>query len=140
MDQFSLEDRDEVDLLLTELEISQGKRNLILCIVASPAYRAKVIEVIKARFSAIVRAVENGDNLIFDLRNAQANKDEILIWTLPETLSNDILNALNNFRELFYDAGVPSLVFMTPAGLDEVIWKAPDFWRYRGGYHILKRL
>jgi len=26
---------------------------------------------------------------------------------------------------------------MTPSALDEVIWKAPDFWRYRGGYHIL---
>ncbi|HPM27528.1 MAG TPA: tetratricopeptide repeat protein, partial [Methanothrix sp.] len=53
-------------------------------------------------------------------------------------LSPDILDALNNFRELFYDAGVPSLVFITPAGIDEIIWKAPDFWRYRGGYHILK--
>jgi len=138
MESISLEDLDEVDLLLTELEISQGKRNLILCTVASPVYREKIIEVIKARFPCRVKTVENGDNLIFDLRNAQAQKEEILIWTLPETLSNDILDALNNFRELFYDAGVPSLVFMTPAGLDDVIWKAPDFWRYRGGYHILK--
>jgi tetratricopeptide (TPR) repeat protein len=137
MDSISLDDQDEVDLLLTELEISLGRRNLILCIVASPAYREKVIEVIKARFSAKVRAVEKGDNLIFDLRNAQAKKEEILIWILPETLSNDILDAINNFRELFYDAGVPSLIFMTPAELDDVIWKAPDFWRYRGGYHIL---
>ena len=138
MDSISLADLDEVDLLLTELEISQGRRNLILCIVASPAYREKVIEVIRARFPCKVQAVEKGDNLIFDLRNAQAKKEEILIWTLPETLSNDILDALNNFRELFYDAGVPSLIFMTPAELDDVIWKAPDFWRYRGGYHILK--
>jgi len=138
MESISQEDLDEVDLLLTELEISQGRRNLVLCIVASPAYREKVIEVIKARFPCRVQAVEKGDNLIFDLRNAQAKKEEILIWTLPETPSNDILDALNNFRELFYDAGVPSLVFMTPAELDDVIWKAPDFWRYRGGYHILK--
>ena len=138
MDSISLADLDEVDLLLKELEISQGRRNLILCIVASPAYREKVIEVIRARFPCKVQAVEKGDNLIFDLRNAQAKKEEILIWTLPETLSNDILDALNNFRELFYDAGVPSLIFMTPAELDDVIWKAPDFWRYRGGYHILK--
>ncbi len=138
MDSISLDDQDEVDLLLTELEISQGRRNLILCIVASPAYRKKVIQVIKTRFPCKVRAVEKGDNLIFDLRNAQSKKEEILIWTLPETLSNDILDALNNFRELFYDAGVPSLVFMTPTELDDVIWKAPDFWRYRGGYHILK--
>ncbi len=65
-------------------------------------------------------------------------EEEILVWILPETLSKDILDALNNFRELFYDAGVPSLIFMTPAALDDVIWQAPDFWRYRGGYHILK--
>ena len=138
MEPISLEDLDEVDLLLTELEISHGRGNIILCVVASQAYREKVIEVIKARFPTRVQVVEKGDNLIFDLRNAHALKEEILIWTLPETLSNDILEALNNFRELFYDAGVPNLVFMTPAGLDDVIWKAPDFWRYRGGYHILK--
>jgi tetratricopeptide (TPR) repeat protein len=138
MEPITLEDLDEVDLLLTELEISQGKGNLILCIVASPAYRERIIEVIKARFPCRVKTVEKGDDLISDLRNVNPKAEEILIWTLPETLSKDILDALNNFRELFYDAGVPSLVFMTPAALDDVIWKAPDFWRYRGGYHILK--
>ncbi|MDQ1262626.1 MAG: Photosystem assembly protein Ycf3 [Euryarchaeota archaeon] len=123
---------------LTELEISQGKRNLILCVVASPAYREKIIKVIKSRFSTRITPVETGDNLISDLRNTKPKADEILVWTLPETLSQDVLDALNNFRELFYDAGVPSIVFMTPTELDDVIWKAPDFWRYRGGYHILK--
>ena len=51
-------------------------------------------------------------------------EEEILVWILPEMLGQDILDALNNFRELFYDAGVPSLIFMTPAALDDVIWKA----------------
>jgi len=138
MDPISLKDLDEVDLLLTELEISQGRGNLVLCIVASPAYREKVIEAVKARFSARILPVETGDSLISDLRNTKLKDEEILIWTLPETLAQDVLDALNNFRELFYDAGVPSLIFMTPAELDDVIWKAPDFWRYRGGYHILK--
>ena len=138
MESVSLGDLEEVDLLLTGLEISRGRGNLILCSVASPAYRDKVIAAIEARFPCKVRAVENGDKLISDLRGLEAEKREILIWTLPEKLSEDILNALNNFRELFYDAGVPSLVFITPAGVDEIIWKAPDFWRYRGGYHILK--
>ena len=138
MESVSLGDLEEVDLLLTGLEISRGRGNLILCSVASPAYRDKVIAAIAARFPIRVLAVEKGDKLISDLRNAKAEKEEILIWTLPERLSDDILDALNNFRELFYDAGVPSLVFITPAGVDEVIWKAPDFWRYRGGYHILK--
>lgn len=138
MEPISLEDLDEIDLLLTGLELSQGKGNLILCTIASPAYREKVIEVIKARYSSRVQVVETGDKLISDLRNIKSEKEEIVIWILPERLSEDILEALNNFRELFYDAGVPSLVFITPAGLDEVIWKAQDFWRYRGGCHILK--
>ena len=97
-----------------------------------------MIAAVENRFPCKVLAVESGDKLISDLREIEAEKKEILIWTLPERLSADILDALNNFRELFYDAGVPSLVFITPAGVDEVIWKAPDFWRYRGGYHILK--
>ena len=138
MDPISLKDLDEVDLLLTELEISQGRGNLVLCVVASPAYREKVIEAVKARFSARILPVETGDSLISDLRNTKPKDEEILIWILPETLAQDVLDALNNFRELFYDAGVPSLIFITPAELDDVIWKAPDFWRYRGGYHILK--
>lgn len=138
MEPLSLEDLDEVDLLLTELEISLGKGNLILCTVASPAYRDRVIEAIARRFPVRVMAVESGDALIWDLRSIKRDGKEIFIWTLPEVLSKDILDALNNFRELFYDNGVPSLVFMTPSALDEMIWKAPDFWRYRGGYHILK--
>ena len=137
METVALEDLDEVDLLLTELEISRGKGNLILCTVASPAYRDHVIEAIARRFPVRVMAVESGDALISDLRSIKPNEKEVLIWTLPETLSKDILDALNNFRELFYDNGVPSLVLVTPSALDEVIWKAPDFWRYRGGYHIL---
>ena len=138
MEPISLEDLDEVDLLLTGLEISQGKGNLVLCIIASPAYREKVIEVIKARYPTRVLAVETGDKLISDLRNLKAAKKDIIVWVLPDSPSEDILEALNNFRELFYDAGVPSLVFMTPAGLNDVIWKAADFWRYRGGYHVFK--
>ena len=138
METVALEDLDEVDLLLTELEISQGKGNLILCTVASPAYRDRVIEAIARRFPVRVMAIESGDALIWDLRSIKRDEKEILIWTLPEVLSKDILDALNNFRELFYKIGVPSLVFMTPSALDEVIWKSPDFWRYRGGYHILK--
>ena len=137
METVALEDLDEVDLLLTELEISRGKGNLILCTVASPAYRDHVIEAIARRFPVRVMAVESGDALISDLRSIKPDEKAVLIWTLPETLSKDILDALNNFRELFYDNGVPSLVLMTPSALDEVIWKAPDFWRYRGGYHIL---
>jgi len=138
METVALEDLDEVDLLLTELEISRGKGNIILCTIASPAYRDRVIEAIAMRFPVRIMKIEKGDALISDLRSIKRDEKEILIWTLPEVLNKDIMDALNNFRERFYEIGVPSLVFMTPSALDEVIWKAPDFWRYRGGYHILK--
>ncbi len=138
MDQVALEDLDEIDLLLTELKISQGRGNLILCTIASPAYREKVIRAIKERFSARIIPVDNGDRLISDLRSQRAKEEGVLIWVLPETLNKDILDAINNFRELFYEAGLPSLILFTPAALDDVIMKAPDFWRYRGGFHRLK--
>ena len=138
MEQISLKDLDEVDILLTELEVSQGHGNLILCFVASPAYRDRIVEAIKSRFPVQIQAVEKGDDLIHDLREIQQGKDKVLVWALPYMLSEDILNALNNFRELFYDTGMPNIVFMTPAAFDDVFWKAPDFWRYRGGYHGFK--
>ena len=95
MEPLSLEDLDEIDLLLTELKISQGKGNLIICTVASPAYRENVIEVIKERFPARIMAVENGDRLISDLRSIRPlEKDSEgfflrclakIFWTLETT-------------------------------------------------------
>lgn len=78
METVALEDLDEVDLLLTELEISQGKGNIILCTVASPAYRDRVIEAIAGRFPVRVMAVESGDALISDLRSIRPDEKEVL--------------------------------------------------------------
>lgn len=58
MESVSLEDLEEVDLLLTWAEISRGRGNLILCSVASPAYRDKVIAAVAAHFSSRVLPVE----------------------------------------------------------------------------------
>jgi tetratricopeptide (TPR) repeat protein len=135
MDQFSLKDLDEIDLLLAELEISQGRGNLILCSVASPAYRDKLILAIDDRFATKNFFIENGDQLISDLRRLKDAEERVIIWIFPETLSKDILDALNNFRELFYESGVPNLIFLAPSALDDVILTAPDLWRYRGGFH-----
>jgi tetratricopeptide (TPR) repeat protein len=138
MDPLDLDDLDELEAVLAELRISQKRGNLILCTVASPAYRDKVIRFIKDKFSSIIVSVEEGDQLISALKSIQPKAEEVLIWIMPEALNNDILQALNNFRELFYKTGIPSLIFLTPAGLDQVISDARDFWRYRGGYHELK--
>lgn len=138
MAQISIDDLDEVELMLTELEISKGKGNLVICVVASPAYRAKVIQLIQDRFSTKITQIEDGNTLIYDLKGEKTEGVEVSLWIFPESLPNDIIDALNNFREFFYQAGIPSIVFLSPSALHQVISLAPDFWRYRGGFHLLK--
>ena len=138
MAQISIDDLDEVELMLTELEISKGKGNLVICVVASPAYRAKVIRLIQDRFSTKIMQIEDGDKLIYDLKGEKPESVDVSLWIFPESLPNDIIEALNNFREFFYQAGIPSIVFLSPSALHQVISLAPDFWRYRGGFHVLK--
>lgn len=133
-----LEDLDEIEVILSELKLSRGRGNLIICIVSSPAYREKVIQFLCNRFSSRVLQVNEGNQLISALKELKLDDEAILIWTFPEKLNKDILEALNNFRELFYRIGIPSLLFLTPAALDQVIRHAPDLWRYRGGFHELK--
>ena len=143
MEQISLDDLDEAETLLAELKISLGHGNLILCIVSSPAYRNEVIQLLRSRFRIEVLEFNEGDLLVSSLRE-QASREEdlkhekILIWLFPERLSKDLIEALNNYRELFYRIGIPSVVLLTPAALTDVIRQAPDFWRYRGGFHELK--
>ncbi len=138
MDPLSIEDQDEVDLLLMEIEISQGRGNLVICTVKSPSYRERIVQLLGDRFTTKLLSVKEGDLLIAALRWTDIEGVEVLIWELPERLYTSLIDALNNFRELFYDRGIPSLVFLTPSALDVVIREAPDFWRYRGGFHELQ--
>ena len=132
------EDLEEIDTIIAELEISKGRGNLILCVVNAPAYRDGIIRVLKDRFSSKVILVKEGGDVIQSLKSEDFGGAEVLIWTMPEKLTEDLADALNNFRELFYDAGISSLVFLSQSFLDDVIRKAPDFWRYRGNYYELK--
>ena len=134
------EDLEEIDTIIAELEVSKGKGNLILCVVNAPAYRDGIIRALSGRFKAKVIPVEEGEDVIKSLKSGDFSGAEVLIWTMPEKLTEDLSDALNNFRELFYDAGVPSLVFSSQGFLHDVIRRAPDFWRYRGNYHELKGL
>jgi tetratricopeptide (TPR) repeat protein len=134
------EDLEEIDTIIAELEVSKGKGNLILCVVNAPAYRDGIIRAFSGRFKAKIIPVEEGEDVIQSLKSGDFGGAEVLIWTMPEKLTEDLSNALNNFRELFYDAGVPSLVFSSQRFLDDVIRSAPDFWRYRGNYYELKGL
>jgi tetratricopeptide (TPR) repeat protein len=138
MEESGIEDVEEIDTIIAELEISKGKGNLILCVVNSPAYRDRIIQALQRRFISKIIYVEKGDQIISILKNRAFDSAEILIWVMPEEPTEDLLNTLNNFRELFYDAKMPSLMFYNQAFSESVIRKAPDFWRYRGNYYELK--
>jgi tetratricopeptide (TPR) repeat protein len=138
MEESVIEDVEEIDTIIAELEISKGKGNLILCVVNSPAYRERIIQTLRGRFLSKVINVENGEQIIHNLKSKDFVDADVLIWVMPEEPTEDLLNTLNNFRELFYEVKIPNLVFYNQAFSESVIRKAPDFWRYRGNYYELK--
>ncbi|MGC9514696.1 hypothetical protein [Methanocrinis sp.] len=99
------EDLEEIDTIIAELEVSKGKGNLILCVVNAPAYRDGIIRSLSRRFRSKVIAVEEGEDVIQSLKSRDFGDACVLIWTMPEKLTEELADALNNFRELFYDAG-----------------------------------
>ncbi|MGB3457929.1 MAG: tetratricopeptide repeat protein, partial [Halobacteriota archaeon] len=138
MEKSVIDDLEEIDTIIAELEISKGKGNLILCVVNSPVYRDRIIQTLHGRFLSKVISVENGEQIIRNLKEQDFDGAEILIWVMPEEPTEDLLNTLNNFRELFYEVKLPNLMFYNQAFSESVIKKAPDFWRYRGNYYELE--
>jgi len=135
MEESVIEDVEEIDTIIAELEISKGKGNLILCVVNSPAYRERIIQTLSRRFLSEVIYVETGEQIIHNLKVRDFHGADVLIWVMPEEPTENLLNTLNNFRELFYEAKIPNLMFYNRAFSESVIRKAPDFWRYRGNYY-----
>jgi len=138
MEESVIDDLEEIDTIIAELEISKGTGNLILCVVNSPAYQDRIIQTLSGRFSSEVIPTKNGEQIIRILKEHDFDGAEILIWVMPEEPTEDLLNTLNNFRELFYDAKIPNIMFYNRAFSESVIRKAPDFWRYRGNYYELE--
>jgi tetratricopeptide (TPR) repeat protein len=135
MEESVIKDVEEIDTIIAELEISKGRGNLILCVVNSPAYRGRIIQTLSRRFISEVIYVEKGEQIISNLKSKGFDGVDILIWIMPEEPTEDLLNTLNNFRELFYEVKIPNIVFYNQAFSESVIRKAPDFWRYRGNYY-----
>ncbi|NOR78457.1 MAG: tetratricopeptide repeat protein [Methanophagales archaeon] len=138
MEESIIGDLEEIDTIIAELDISKGKGNLILCVVNLPAYQDKIIQTLQGRFLSKVIYVENGEQIIRNLKEQDFDGAEILIWVMPEEPTEDLLNTLNNFRELFYEVKLPNLMFYNQSFSECVIRKAPDFWRYRGNYYELE--
>jgi len=109
-------------------------------VVNSPIYRDRIIQALSGRFTSKAIDVNNGEGIISILKSKNFDSAEVLIWVLPEEPTEDILNTLNNFRELFYEGRIPNVVFYNQAFSENVIKKAPDFWRYRGNYYEFKEM
>ncbi len=135
MEEGIIDYKEDIDTLITELKISKNKGNLILSVVNSPVYRNRIINSLKTVFQSKVIKVEEGKQIIDILKRREFNSNDILIWIMPEKQTEEILNTLNNFRELFYEAKIPNLIFFNQAFFNSVIRDAPDFWRYRGGFY-----
>ncbi len=84
--------------------------------------------------------VKKGEQIIDILKRKDFGGSDVLIWVMPEEPNDDLLNTLNNFRELFYESKIPNLMFYNQAFSESVIRKAPDFWRYRGNYYEFKEI
>lgn len=148
MEEIPREDLEEIDLIIAELrsiiaelEISRGRGDLLICTVPSPAYRHGAVHVIEDRFPVRVLEVEVEGEGEDGLTSALMDKGlslQVFIWIFPAQMGSDILEALNDLHGQFLEAGAPSVLFLSPSAIDDVIREAPDLWRSRGGYHELK--
>ncbi|MGC1122220.1 MAG: tetratricopeptide repeat protein [Candidatus Methanofastidiosia archaeon] len=129
----------DLNTLKTELEISRGKGDIIICLVSTPLTMDGIIETMSQSFLLKKIEVKSGDDIIRNLKEAKKGSSEdnhdAWVWIMPEKSSADILNILSSFRERFYDIHVPGVIFCNRRFLNAIISKAPDFWRYRGNYY-----
>ncbi len=124
----------ELSSLVKELEVSQGRGNLIIFVVNEPYLRDLAVDFISNRFELKKVTITKGDQI------SRVKKDkeiDVCLWQLPERVGPDILNALNFRRELFYETDFPNVVVCNKGVLDTIMREAPDFWRYKASYHIL---
>ena len=126
---------EEIEALIEELELLKGEGSVILVVVNSRDVKERLINKIDERFNAEVLEVKSGQEIINTLK--KGGDLEVLVLVLPDELTEDILNALNNYRELFYRCGFPSVVVCNLDALGKIIKDAPDFWRYRGSVYDL---
>ncbi|MBU7047761.1 MAG: tetratricopeptide repeat protein [Theionarchaea archaeon] len=124
----------ELELLTREIEISQGRGNLIILVVNEPYLRDLVVDFIGTKFRSKEIVIVNRDQIS---RMEKEEGFDVFLWQLPEIIGREILNALNFRRELFYETDYPHAVICNEGVMNALIRDAPDFWRYKASYHIL---
>lgn len=123
---------EEIEALMEELELLKG---IVLVVVNSRDVIVRLTIKIGEKFDAKLLEVKSGQEIIDTFK--KGGNFEVLVLILPDELTEDILNALNNYRELFYRCRFPSVVVCNLDALGRIIKEAPDFWRYRGGVYDL---
>jgi predicted phosphodiesterase len=138
MENASISMKDDLNNLLTELDLSLGKGNIIICSVSSLAYRDCVIQYLRNILNIKILSLNIKDELIDHIRVQKLRGDEVLVWLISEYPSNELFDDINNFWNLLYKLKVPSLFFFPQKIIKKILIVAPDFWNYRSGFHELK--
>ncbi|PKP52336.1 MAG: hypothetical protein CVT90_02690, partial [Candidatus Altiarchaeales archaeon HGW-Altiarchaeales-3] len=130
----------DLNTLSIEIGVSKGRGNIIICKVNSPYFREEILNFLSKQYTYEKIEVKEGEGnaLIKRLRQKKVSEKDALIWIMPENLSIDIEGALNNYRELFYEYPIPSIIFCNDLFLTDLIIRAPDFWRYRGNFYLFE--
>ncbi len=130
---------DDISILQTEIDMSKGKGNIIICMTDTHLLEDRIIETLGKKFRLKKIYVKDGEHIIRTLKKEKGKSHgtgyDVLIWIMPEKETTSILNALNSYRELFYDISIPNLIFCNRGFLETLIRETPDFWRYRGNYY-----
>ncbi len=125
----------ELVSLAKEIEISQGRGNLILLVVNEPSLRGLAEDFIRNRFESKKVIISKGEQIS---RLRREKGIDVCLVQLPESVGPPLLNALNYRREVFYETGFPNVIICNEGVLNAIVREAPDFWRYKASYHILQ--
>jgi len=125
----------ELVSLAKEIEISQGRGNLILLVVNEPYIRGLAEDFIRNRFESKKVIISEGEQIS---RLRREKGIDVVLVQLPESVGPPLLNALNYRREVFYETDFPNVIICSEGVLNTIVREAPDFWRYKASYHVLQ--
>jgi len=128
-------DEKELNKLVKEIELINGDGGIIV-VFSNFNVADEIVDHIAGHNKTVKRVkVENGDDVARYLRDCRSFDEDVIVWTFPESPREDILKALNVFRERFIECRKPNVLVFTLGYRIELQKRAPDFWRYKNNVY-----
>ena len=128
-------DEKELRKLVKEIELINGDGGIIV-VFSNFNVADEIAERITGHNKTVKRIkVENGDDVARYLKDCTSFDEDVIVWTFPESPREDILKALNIFRERFIECKKPNVLVFTLGYHTELQKRAPDFWRYKNNVY-----